>query len=115
MLVEIPQVSCPSYYDICTYQYGVYLPCQRTLAIPSQVPTMETFRVSGSSEKSRHIDTASDSDFNSIYGSDVKSLTGYESDKESLSPLTSHAKSPSAISPSKQPQTSFCVVRRPLS
>jgi len=75
---------------------------------------MERFRVSSSSEKSRHIDTASDSDFYSIYGSDVESLTGYESDEESLIPLTSHAKSPSAISPSKQPQTSFCVVR-PLS
>ena len=72
---------------------------------------MERFRASGSSEESRHIDTASDSDFNSIYGSDVESVTAYESDEESLIPLTSHAKSPIAISPSKLPQTSLCVVR----
>jgi len=77
---------------------------------------MEKSQASDKSKKSGYtIDTTSDGDFNSIYGSDVESLPGYEESQPTatltLIAWTNHTKSTSSTSPAKQSQTSLCVVR----
>jgi hypothetical protein len=55
--------------------------------------------MSSKKEKSRQIDTDDDSDFNSIYGSDVESLPGYESD----GPKATHSLARQPVQATKAP------------